>query len=307
MVKLSPTVASSNFYESVTGRDATHVWLGNNYGQIIFTDGAATWRVVDHTFSGSSINALYAAEDGRVFASSGGIPYVCASGCDSPGHFPSQRIPTADEFTMGLCGSAGDVYAVGTLTMGALPRHALVLKLNGSQWVRLFETAEMHSFFACDVGTDGTLWLVGQNGVGRYASSTGFVKEKVEGIRGPGSPFFSALGAVGATRYIAGEEKQLAERGADGVWRIVFQPEDPRDLFHPRFVTTKSSELWWAGYFDAVNFVRGTPSGWTVYAEPRQVSFLSMYEPDATTLFLVGAQASVGGDFQESVVYKLTR
>ena len=99
----------------------------------------------------------------------------------------------------------------------------------------------------------------------------------------------------------------MAERGADGVWRIIFQPEDSGGLFHSRFITAKGSELWWAGYFGAVNFVRGTPQGWTVYAEPRRVSFLSMYEPDATTLFLVGAQAGVVNGFEESVVYKLTR
>jgi hypothetical protein len=107
---------------------------------------------------------VYVTPSGRVIViAASNWSRVCASGCDQGANYSPRLAMTSDRFAS-LCGRGEDVYAIayGTSLSGILYRFA------NDQWTRAMNDVGVGSAYECEVLDDGSVLIVGLQGVARF-------------------------------------------------------------------------------------------------------------------------------------------
>jgi hypothetical protein len=153
---------------------------------------------------------------------------VCASGCDQGANYAVRLAMSSDRFAR-LCGRGEEVYAIayGTSLGGILYRFI------NDQWTRVMNDVGVGSAYGCAVLDDGSVLVVGVQGVARFE---GVANAEPITLNGQ-APRWRAL-AVGTRDGGAGDAMivggfgayQSARRAPPGTWSVLTPVSTGREL-----------------------------------------------------------------------------
>jgi hypothetical protein len=116
-------------------------------------------------FDLADIGDVYVSPSGRVIVTSTrNASRVCASACENGSNYSQRLSQIATDRFGSMCGRGEDVYAIayGTSLGGILYRFV------NDQWTRAMTDVGVGSAYGCEVLPDGTVLVVGLNGVARF-------------------------------------------------------------------------------------------------------------------------------------------
>lgn len=171
-------------------------------------------------FDLADIGDVYVSPSGRVIVTSTrNASRVCASACENGSNYSQRLSQIATDRFGPMCGRGEDVYAIayGTSLGGILYRFV------NDQWTRAMTDVGVGSAYGCEVLPDGTVLVVGLNGVARF---DGVANAEPITLNGQ-TPQWRAIalgerdGGVGEAMIVGGFGAYRSATRAGGSWNVL--------------------------------------------------------------------------------------
>lgn len=278
---------------AVHGRSASEVYVAGAAESIWRFDGTNWFPVFQGGLGGKAIRALWVSPDGAVFAGSeGGHLLSCLANCTTSAAFTVQQVPGAIQ---GLCGKdRSTVFATAQLSYG----DGRLYRFDGARFGATGATLPSSYPRRCWVTPRGHALIGAQSGVVRFDGSTA-VQDPVDWPSGWTSAdvfhqYFHAVWGFGELVFATGSRRRVLELGADGRWRMSFNPNGVSDNL--AMFGTGPTEALASGVNFGSNLSVLADGGWAYAAQEEQPEHevFDLWSPGPGVFYAVGEESRGG-------------